>query len=824
MATRKKTIRRCSACQNTGHTKRTCPVLAMEKKKGKERVPVRSFGEKKKSKHMIDLRAEERDIPWSITPFIEKKKKQQVRVPVNFADMVSHATGEEMTKKTIVSEKKSLSTYGHFRIDKEKQKQARPSLKSRLPKLPRLNPMERFFEMVEDSKIWILEMNKQISWKTFAMRAVAFILLLALPVPVFSYYRQVRQTSDQVVEASTQGFLSLQSSTLAALHTDIPKAQADLQQALGLLAEANDLIEQEHHVAQYITSLLPVVGTQLKSRQYILQAGQHIALGNTYLIKGISEAQEKDVLMTNRLVTIRQHMRSATVQYDEALAILAGVHPSVLPVEHQQSFSEFKLLFAAFINDMKDLVELSQALEVILGSEDFRRYLLVFQNHHEIRPTGGFMGSFAVLDIQKGEIKNIEVPPGGTYDLKGQLDTYVEAPAPLQLVNARWEFQDANWWPDFPASARKMAWFYEHSRGSTVDGVIAINARMLERLLTVIGPVENEAFDIVLQAEDALTTLQQEVEIDYDKKLNQPKAVIGEVMGQLLETVTTLDQVDMIQLLTGLHDGAREKDIQVFFFDNEVEHVFQSFGWTGEIVQTSPVQDYLMVVNANLQGQKSDAKIEQTIDHQAVIQEDGRIINSVVITRKHTGHPGELFYGSVNTNYMRVYVPEGAVLLDAGGFTYPEESAFDVPEDWYTPDPEKMLYEYDEKIHAETGTRVVTSFGKTSFENWVRTAPGQESVVYFTYELPFAVNMESKTKEDRLASLFSPNPRVASRYSLFVQKQSGVESELSTTIIYPEGWNPIWRSNERMDLAINGATMQVPLRSDQSIGVVFEQK
>ena len=39
-----------------------------------------------------------------------------------------------------------------------------------------------------------------------------------------------------------------------------------------------------------------------------------------------------------------------------------------------------------------------------------------------------------------------------------------------------------------------------------------------------------------------------------------------------------------------------------------------------------------------------------------------------------------MFYGGNNVDYVRVYVPEGAELLDAGGFNYPPEEVFNVPE------------------------------------------------------------------------------------------------------------------------------------------------
>jgi hypothetical protein len=398
----------------------------------------------------------------------------------------------------------------------------------------------------------------------------------------------------------------------------------------------------------------------------------------------------------------------------------------------------------------------------------------------------------------------------------------------MHLVNAKWEFQDSNWFPDFAASAQKMEWFYQKGRGATVDGVIAINASMLERFLRVVGPIESDEYGLLLSADTALQDLQVEVEVDYDKEENKPKAVIADVLEQLLTGLKEIDATSAVQLLAELHDAAQQREVQVFTHDNSVQKKIQSFGWTGEIVQTAPTQDYLMVVNTNLQGQKSDAKIEQEVFHQAVVQEDGSIIDTVRIKRTHNGRPGEQFYGGANINYMRLYVPDGAELLSAGGFSYPPEEAFDVPESWYSKDTHLAMYEQEKGFHAESGTRVTQEFGKTAFGNWMIVEPGKSSEVYFSYKLPMRVRMDADEGEATVSKwkdlFLSGLQRHGSRYSLFIQKQSGVEGHFRSEIIYPNNWTPVWRSRDDVDLALNGAIFDTDLKYDEIVGLVMEKK
>ena len=652
----------------------------------------------------------------------------------------------------------------------------------------------------------IRSVRQMFSLKRLAYATVALFLVAVLPFPAVGYYYKVKDDSRRVVEESANAFLALQSSTFAALQSNIPQAQYDLNAALQSFDAASSIVEREHKALVYVMSLLPVIGNQVSSRQHLLSAGHHLALGNASLVRGITAVEASDETLPGRLAIFSAHVKSAIPQYEEALAQLSGVSEGDVPSEYQQSFGEFRLLFAGFINDMHDLVDLSSAFESLLGSEELKRYLIVFQNQNELRPTGGFMGSFATLDVQKGRVLALDVPPGGTYDLQGQLDVFVKPPLPLQAVNTRWEFQDANWFPDFPLAAQKIEWFYRHGRGATVDGVIAINASVLERVLRVIGPIIDEERGLVIAEGDAIETLQKEVETGADKIAGKPKAVIGDILSQVVSRLGSLETAETIRLLGEVRDALEQKEIQAYAHDPDLYQTLRDFGWTGDVASVPPQQDYLMVVSANIHGQKSDAKIEQQIEHQAVVQDDGSVVDTVFIKRHHTGISGEPFSGAPNVSYVRVYAPEGAELLDAGGFIFPPESVFKAPEAWYEDDADLTGLEREVGVHPGSGTRITREFEKTAFGNWMIVGPGDTAEAYVTYRLPFAVvNGEG------------------SRYSMLVQKQSGTASAFRSAVIYPDGWHPAWRSRDDLDLASNGAAFATTLETDEVFGVVMEK-
>ncbi len=799
---------------------------AREKKSGP--VFLRVSSQSMTSPHVIDLR---QDKDTSALPvFKEKKSKRPERVEVNFSAMVRNSHKKNQ-KKFHFSHSFLSPTLRPDSIQVEQadtgSAEQEPLFEQEDQSALNQEPVQQQEEAKNGNAFSGFVFFQNLSSKRMILQGIAFLLLFILPFPAFGYYKEVKNNTNHVVSETTTAFLSLQASTLAALQANIPQAQADLNTALRAFSSANAVLEKEHKVLQYVAGLVPVLGAQVESRQHILQAGHHLALGNTYLVQGIQVAsQEGQKDLIQKISVLDQHLKSALPQYGEALTLLSRVETSALPAEYQQSFEEFKILFATFIDDMGDLRSLSQTLQTIFGGNDFRRYLVLFQNSHELRPTGGFMGSFAVIDVQKGKLLNIDVPGGGPYDLKGQLSLYLKPPAPVLLSNGRFEFQDANWWAHFPASAKKVSEFYENSRGATVDGVIAVNGEVFEKVLSVLGPIQNEKNNVSLSADTALQTLQYKVEKDFDKEKNTPKEIIGDVLGDLVAGLSTLKAEKALQLLTTLHGSLENKDIQVFMKENSVQNDLRQFGWTGEILSSSSTQDYLMVVQTNLQGQKSDAKIEQTVEHQALVQDDGSVVNTVIVRRKHMGTEGEEFYGAPNMSYMRMYVPLGAELIDAGGFDYPPEDRFKAPEKWYEEDAQVLNLEKELGVHSKTGTRIFEGFGKTIFGNWMITLPGQVTESYVVYKLPFGLALkEQYTKEQSWpGKLLGLNLKQTSAYSLIVQGQSGSNTHLLSSIIYPDGWKPSWVSSRKnINLAQNGAELETDLKKQESFAIIMEK-
>jgi len=829
---KKPQLRRCANCGKVGHNRSRCPDFAISDDTTPADMP---FG------------------PQPVKFFIHHVQNEHHQSR-HVVDLKPHSTASWQNVESIKPEHSNNPEY-HFYHELHEPKEEPASLilpstpiqPVETPALPKIQPIKIigpsfwqktktffhekeniFYKDITDAWHNLFILIKRIfAIKNLAAVAVVIIIAAIIPLQARSYYQNLKVTTDKIANNSTAGFLALQESTTAIFQSQLPTAQKSLLDALENFDAAVSEMQNNHQVLQKIASVVPLLGSEVKSRQKLITAGQKIALGNTYLLKGLSDSQANtNLTLTDRLAIIIVHLKASLPNYEQALADFNEVDVDSLPFEYQKDFEDFKTLFTSLVGDFKNLSALGSSLQEIFGGKGTRRYLLVFQNPYEIRPTGGFMGSFAIMDIKDGKIIKIDVPPGGSYDLQGQLNEYVEPPAPLLLANKRWEFQDSNWFPDFPTSADKMLWFYQHARNYTADGVIAINATVLERLLSIIGPITDSKRGLTITSDNALPTIQKIVETGPEKQDKKPKQILADLAPKFIEYFQNIQPSAAMPILVSLEEALTQKEVQAYFTDNSTESTVQSLGWGGQILPTKEFQDYLLAVNANIRGQKSDAQIKQTIVHQAVVDNDGTITDTVLIRREHTGIAGEKLYGQTNVDFIRLYVPLNSTLISAGGFTWPNEASFKAPESYYKKDTILRQTEKELGFDAESGTRITSEFGKTVFGNWIITEPGETSEVQFTYRLPFkAAVVQNTVPTEGWKNIFISNDNKIVRYQLIAQKQSGIDSAFESQIVFPSNWEPVWREGEHMKTAANGATItDVELKKDLVWSLIMQSK
>lgn len=632
----------------------------------------------------------------------------------------------------------------------------------------------------------------------------------------------------QTLSGSVQSATVIQDVGLSALD-DVSRATADLSardfgaaetkfsSAAEKFAQAQETLNDLHAGVVALVNVIPQTSRTYNSVQGLIGAGQELSQTASIMSQageGISSQTSGDIV--SKLNVLSAYVDSALPHALAAEAALAKVDPSVIPAGYTAKVALLQSNAPAIVDSMQEFLKFVHTLTYLLGSDGVMRYLTLFQNNTELRPTGGFVGSFAEVAMNAGAIENIRLPGGGTYDVQGQLDVFVQAPKAISLISPRWEFQDGNWFPDFPTSAKKMQWFYEHAGGPTTDGVLAVNATFIEKILAITGPIEISNYGVTIDAENFLFTTEKIVEVDNGTTAT-PKAFLGDLVPLLLEKIQTSDTKNLLKLLSVVEKGLAERDIQVYFRDNDAEKAMQDLGYGGEVAQTAG--DYLMVVNTNIGGGKTDAVIDQAVDQVVDISETGTIVDSVTITKTHRGMANALFTGKNNVDYIRIYVPQGSVLLSADGFEAPAEKLFEPSDIALSQDDDLSLIMSNVTKDTLSGVDIWDEFGKTVFAGWMQTAPGETQVVHFSYRIPqvlFAKDSDQSLLAQARRTLGFDNH---DGYSLFVQKQSGVINRATTVHLnVPDAWKTKWTSNTEGD---DVATVSTTNDHDHFTGWIF---
>ncbi len=646
-------------------------------------------------------------------------------------------------------------------------------------------------------------------WRSVLLFALV-LLLLIIPFKILSYYKVIRPGAwqDSLLGVSKSGAAKMISGSESALEFRLGEASQNFTQASLDFVAAQEQMKEIDELVLALATFSQNDNIKLASQSKKLLAAGEIGarLGNdlALAVDSLLGPGQMNEPLAPRLANFVRLGRRATVDVEDLKRQIDKVNVKYLPADYQQKFSDLKSKLDVLQSGLGNFVSLAAELDEFLGANQDKRYLLVFQNNNEMRASGGFIGSYALLDVSEGKIKNIEVPAGGSYDTAGGLRELVAAPEPLWLVNPLWHFWDANWWPDWPLSAKNLMWFLEKSDGPSVDGVVAFTPTVIEKLLAVTGPIDlTEKYGVTIDADNfwavtqgiiektgnpelyaSSTTLGQKLDqaiIDNEDLLAQqaterPKEIIGDLMDKiLLELPRKLDKANLGKLLRLADECLNEKQVLFYFSDSALEQKMIENFWAGKM--KSAPNDYLSLINTNIAGGKSDRMIEETINHKVEVQSDGSIIDTLTVTRSHRGVRGEPFTGMRNVDWMRFYVPKGSELLAASGFSRPDEKYFEAPDPAWTKNELLEKSENKAQVHESSGTKIYTESGKTVFANWSMVDPGESVILVVKYRLPFKLRRADNEQPlvSRINRWFKQEPIVYT-YSLLVEKQPGAKA------------------------------------------------
>lgn len=486
----------------------------------------------------------------------------------------------------------------------------------------------------------------------------------------------------------------------------------------------------------------------------------------------------------------------------EANLHLQKIQPELFPTDIAADLGKMKKALSEVLSLLDEAEYLFPKVLSLIGEDYPRTYVVLLQNSSEARATGGFIGSLAFVTFNDGWLKNITFKD--VYEFDGQFFQDVPPPPGIEKISAQFRLRDANYWPDFPTSAKQIAWFLDKEKGPGIDGVFAVTDTFIKDLLGLTGPISVPNIAVPITKENFSELMSFLVESKVDKA--QPKSVLFAFADEFLKKMKpALLEPKGVQLVL---KNMKERQILAFSFHDDIQSLFSYFGVDGTMYDSTSlkgIQDYLLVAHTAIGANKSDQYIEEKLKHDTQVNDEGEIIDHISITRKHlwteqletrlfsflkkvTGKDVDESVAYIlgkgnNSDYIRIYVPEGAEIQAVDGI---KREDIDTYQD----------------------------LGKTVFAFVMNVVPGEEKTVTIKYGLANTLATTTNKKE------FIP-------YYLVMEKQpGGKNTEVIKTVSSDSTWvvaanDQYSITQEQLDSSLLVPTKKVLLSSRELVSYLF---
>lgn len=438
------------------------------------------------------------------------------------------------------------------------------------------------------------------------------------------------------------------------------------------------------------------------------------------------------------------------------------------------------------INDYSSLVRKARAISTILpevvAQDGAKTYLILLQNNMELRPTGGFIGSYAKVSFAGGKLKKLAV--NDIYALDGQLKLIVEPPVEIKddLGQKYWFLRDSNWEPDFPTSARQAEWFYNKESGERVEGTMALDISAMENLLSVLGPVDLSDYGEKITSDNLFEKAVSHAEISFFPGSQAKKSFLTVLTQEVFNKLFFVPRQNWPGIVASLGKSLEGKHLNVYLDDPKLFSYLVSQKWTGALPRQSEqkadtFQDFLASVEANLGANKANYYLERSYNLETVIGKDGEVNQRLRIAYTNRS-PSDTFPAGKYKNRIRFYLPFGAKL-------------------------NRALWAEKEITH---DVKSFVDYGRTGYSMLLELQPKEQKTLVVDYQLSGKLEFKGG----------------AAKYRLDVLKQAGtLKDPFTWKISYPISYH--LPSEQGQKLTPQEQTIKTDLSVDRSFEIEFRK-
>lgn len=224
----------------------------------------------------------------------------------------------------------------------------------------------------------------------------------------------------------------------------------------------------------------------------------------------------------------------------------------------------------AFQEQLNQLTKIVDLIPPTLDGQVGKNLVIVFQNSHEERSTGGVIESVLHLTLDNGKFISKKIYSSTAID--GLNTESIEAPPLIKDITGvdQWKTRDMNYNPDFPQTAVNLKWLIEKSLKFSPDIIIFLTDDLLTELIFSEADVsldtqsiKSESFQDLLSKGEAQTIIPKIIDHFTDRLLNH--------------------QIKFIDLGKILAKAMGESQILFWTSDKDIEKSLLSQNYTGSV-------------------------------------------------------------------------------------------------------------------------------------------------------------------------------------------------------------------------------------------------
>ncbi len=498
--------------------------------------------------------------------------------------------------------------------------------------------------------------------------------------------------------------------------------------------------------------------------------------------------------------TIQNHLQSAEKYLAQIQAVRVELEPiGWLPDNMATPFNTALTQWDTFAPTLEDVVfkaePLARVLPLILGNEKPMTYLLLIQSSDQLRATGGWIGGVGLIEIDNGKITSVTMREIGEFDHYGQkFEVRIWPPAPLNLYMGKnhWRLRDANWWADFPASARQAKILWDEENDIHIDGVIAVSDQTVARWLAIMGPVEDLSGEEVSQ-ENVLEFAADRIYGGSGRSAHSQTSLLQEMALVFVTLTQDLSAEKALQMARFLRETVNRKEFLITMHDHALAAILNELEIDGAM--QGQQDDYFYLIESNVADTKTSQLIQQDLKYEVELDSTAwPTLATLTVDQINTFTPEDKLPGAPENNYRGGRWNFETEVFDRwpgyyGGYTrlFPTNGSEFTTVTGFDEGP----YIYDEDYRTVVG-------------GYVGLHPGQQRQLQLKW-IPYG------------------QPNEPGRYRLLMQRQPGApEHALNVVVRLPAGYRAIDISPPALSVTEDSVTWHVVLDQDQSFSLRLE--